>query len=262
MPATFLLERPSAAKLAVHFQRFEFKYHLSPIQASHISSELLLSHMKPDPAVESAPERRYTVTSLYFDSPDGKCWRENESGERRRFKLRIRSYAPDPDPSTLVFLEIKRKDDVVVTKDRVALPYGVYREIFEERQDPFAVLEYGALLGEPAIRDEFLWKLARFAMRPVAVIRYERLPLVGRHHERFRVTFDSGIAASAGSALVAPGPFLPVFVGRTVMEVKFNNALPHWFHRILMRHGLTRRKFSKYYNGVAVLKNYHRYPQS
>ncbi|OHA08581.1 MAG: hypothetical protein A3B37_01790 [Candidatus Sungbacteria bacterium RIFCSPLOWO2_01_FULL_59_16] len=262
MSATFLLERPSASKLSVHFQRFEFKYHLSPIQASRIAGELLASHMKPDPTVEAAPERRYTVTSLYFDSPDWKCWRENESGERRRFKLRIRSYAPAPDPGTLVFLEIKRKDDAVVTKDRVALPYGVYREIFEERRDPFALLGYGAFLGEQAVRDEFLWRMARFSMRPVALIRYERLPLVGRHHERFRVTFDSGIAVNAGSALAAPDLFLPVFAGKTVMEVKFNNALPHWFHRILQRHGLQRRKFSKYYNGVAVLKHHRRYPQS
>jgi len=261
MPATFLLERPSAAKLAVHFQRFEFKYHLSPLQASRISAELMRSHMKPDSAVESFPEPRYTVTSLYFDSPDWKCWLENESGERRRFKLRVRSYTPRPDADSLVFLEIKKKDDAVVTKDRVALPYDAYREIFEERRDPFALLQYGALIGERAVRDEFLWKMARFAMRPVAVVRYERLPLVGRHHERFRVTFDSRITASAGSALSSSGLFLPVFAGKTVMEVKFNNALPHWFHRVLQRHGLQRRKFSKYYNSVAVLKHYYRYPQ-
>lgn len=243
-------------KFTAHFQRFEIKYHLSPIQANHILTELMAGHMRPDPMVEDRRERRYTVSSLYFDSPDWKCYYENESGERKRFKLRIRSYEIAPQPDSLVFLEIKRKDDAVITKDRVAIPFHLYQSIFVESADPFLLLGHPEVIGERVVLEEFLSKLSRFAMRPAALIRYERIPLVGRANERFRVTLDHAIEASAVSEFTGHDAFIPVFRGRTVLEVKFNNILPRWFHKILQRHELRRAKFSKYFNGVRVLAQY------
>ena len=250
---------PQSQKFVSHFQRFEFKYHLSPLQADRIWTELASSHMRPDPVIADSPQPRYSVWSIYFDSPGLKCWRENESGERRRFKLRARTYRGSGQEET-VFLEIKRKDDAVVTKDRLALPKALWQEAFLEEQDPFFLLGHPNVLGDRTVLEEFLWKQARYAMRPVCLVAYDRAPLVGRYNERFRVTVDQMIRASAIPSFDGHDAFLPVFRGRAVLEVKFNNKLPHWFHRILQRHELRRAKFSKYYNGVSVLKRYRLIP--
>ena len=246
--------RRGVTGFTAHFQRFEFKYPLSPLQANRILVELMASHMRPDPTVAERHEKRYTVSSLYFDSPGWKCYYENEAGERVRFKLRIRSYETAPEAESLMFLEIKRKDDAIITKDRVAIPHHLYRTVFAEAGDPFQLLDHPAVIGERAVLEEFLSKLSRFAMRPRVLIRYERIPLVGRTNERFRVTLDYGLEASAVPEFSGHDAFRPVFRGRTILEVKYNNTLPHWFHRILQRHELRRTKFSKYFNAVTVLK--------
>lgn len=246
---------PVAPKIVSHFQRFEMKYRLSPVQAVRLVSELRASHMRLDSRVADRESERYTVSSLYFDSPDFMCWQANEAGLRKRFKLRIRTYAPAGALAPLYFLEIKRKDDAVVTKDRVAVPADLFCEFFEKDFNPFALRGRPEVIGDAAALEEFLAKMARFSMRPAARIEYRRLPLVGRYNEAFRVTIDEGIEASAARSF-APDRGYPVFRGRAVLEIKFNNTLPFWFHKILLRHGLRRGKFSKYYNGVRMLRNY------
>lgn len=83
-------------------------------------------------AVLPALEGRYAVIrvptgvaadyrSLYFDTPDLRCYHDHRRGRRLRHKIRIRHY-PDRE---LSFLEIKSKRNERVTdKHRLALPYG------------------------------------------------------------------------------------------------------------------------------------------
>lgn len=59
--------------------------------------------------------------SLYFDTPDLRCYHDHRRGRRIRHKVRIRHY---PDRS-LSFLEIKSKRNERVTdKHRLDLPFG------------------------------------------------------------------------------------------------------------------------------------------
>src|SRR5690625_7494542 len=61
----------------------------------------------------------YTVTSLYFDSPDRKIYYETKNKLTFRRKLRLRVYDETNDTA---FFEIKQKHQKSVSKSRVLLP--------------------------------------------------------------------------------------------------------------------------------------------
>jgi hypothetical protein len=92
------------------FNRFELKYLLSLLQAEHLRAALQ-GYVVPDEHGHS--NGRYTLSSLYYDSPDLRCYWENEHGLKFRRKLRIRrcetcEVFTDESP---VFLEIKQRYD-------------------------------------------------------------------------------------------------------------------------------------------------------
>ena len=110
-------------KTKLHFQRFEFKYQMPLDFVEGIIPELL-KYMDFDPFAQKFPDHGYTVASLYFDSVGLDCYYQKLAGVRTRKKLRIRFYPENGlTPETKVFLEIKRKYDAVVVKDRLALNY-------------------------------------------------------------------------------------------------------------------------------------------
>jgi SPX domain protein involved in polyphosphate accumulation len=78
--------------------RFECKYSI-PAHLTEQIRAFIRPYVRPDPYAARRPGYRYAVTSLYFDSPALHLYHQNLSGERTRFKLRLRSYgneASDP----------------------------------------------------------------------------------------------------------------------------------------------------------------------
>lgn len=205
-------------RLKLHFRRFEFKYLISPQQHREIAG-LLRSQMVPDPY--GGGDGSYTVTSLYFDSPGLRYWRENEAGLEGRQKIRHRFYDDNP---TDLFWEIKKKRSDVVFKDRC----------LAGRPEPELVkqLEYYRL-----------WH----RLIPVAWVRYlrEAWQLPGRE---FRITFDSEIQAarSGGGKIFMPARRERVLPGRVVMELKYSGTLPKWIYRVISEYSLTRQAIGKY----------------
>lgn len=233
----------------LHFQRFEFKYHLSSQDAEKISSDLL-NNMVWDPHVLDCPDKSYTVTSLYLDSPALKCYHEKISGLKDRFKLRLRIYKDFLETGDDVFLEIKRKSDMVISKDRVILPFEIYKKILCGNSCLFSC----ASKHQQKTLQEFIWKKHRYCMKPLIYVRYKRKPLIGRFNDKFRVTFDSNISASCADDLSSCEKIHNVASGVTVMEVKYNNTLPSWFLHVIHKYQLDRRPFSKYCSGIEVSK--------
>lgn len=240
-----------------HFQRFEFKYRMPSWRAALIRDDLLSGHMKWDPAVEEAEEKSYPVTSLYLDSRRLKCFFENAAGLSSRFKIRVRGYAPTLEETERIFLEIKRKKNVTIYKDRVLLPPDALREfsvgVFDAarlaaRWDDDREKAHAKTLEEIAGKVRF------FGMTPMVVIRYRRVPLIERFNRKFRVTFDSNLEVARVEAGTA-GRFHAFAPRLTVMEMKWTGSVPYWMHLIIKKYGLSRDKFSKYFYGVAHLKN-------
>lgn len=243
------IESSLKTKLKVHFQRFEFKYQL-PIETIDGMLPQLLKYMDFDPYAQKYPDGAYTVASLYYDSAGLACYYEKIEGLEIRKKLRVRFYDFNLQAETPVFLEIKRKYDNVVVKDRLPLTY----------QESYNLLVNNQKFGKPlsdhdqAMLNEFLWLKLHNGMVPQNMILYDRKPLISKIDPNFRVTFDFNIRAFPANWLTAVGPTKLVNPGIAIFEVKFNNILPFWFHQIIQQYNLQQLPFSKYCRSLEICR--------
>lgn len=229
----------------LHFKRYEFKYHLPVNFADKIIPELL-NYMAFDPNVVDSGNF-YEVHSIYFDSPHLKNYYEKTEGQLFRKKLRIRTYTRDVQDSTPVFLEIKRKHNMVILKDRSRMTFSLADKIIG-----------GAISRRSAdvehidsdLLDEFLQEKILYAMRPKVLVSYKRQPLVSHNGMNLRVTFDYDISSAAVSSLDFSKDVKPLYPGMLVMEVKFNDLLPYWLHEVIQKYKLEAWPYSKYCAGV------------
>ena len=95
--------------------RFEMKYVIDEIKAAGI-----VRYIRPFLQMDrySKLQRRgmYPIVSLYLDSAELRLCRESLTGQKNRFKLRIRSYTDEPKYPR--FFEIKRRMNQVIIKSR------------------------------------------------------------------------------------------------------------------------------------------------
>jgi SPX domain protein involved in polyphosphate accumulation len=228
------------------FNRFELKYLITLQQAEQFKSALR-AYLVPDKHGNN--NGRYALTSLYYDSPDLRCYWEKEYGLRFRRKLRIRRYETD-EPLTEespVFVEIKQRIDRVTQKRRAILPYGEALHLCNDRQLPDYAPEDKATIKEIFA---FVWQ---YNLRPISIVRYERQALVGTDYDiGLRVTFDSSLTFQAyplhlheePSAL----PMLPP--NQVVMEIKVNERMPYWLTELIAAHNLQMVRVSKYCRSI------------
>ena len=87
------------------FNRYEHKYILNRETFDKVI-EILDSHMDMDS--HNKDHEPYTISNIYFDTPDDYLIRNSLSRPVYKEKLRLRSYGVSDDKST-VFLEIKKK---------------------------------------------------------------------------------------------------------------------------------------------------------
>jgi SPX domain protein involved in polyphosphate accumulation len=228
------------------FNRFELKYTLSLRQAERFKAALL-PFLVPDE--HGQVDGRYTLASLYLDSPDFRCYREKADGLRFRRKLRIRRYETgqtltDEAP---VYVEIKQRVDRVTQKRRVTLPYREALRLCNDRQIP-----QGELADQPVIDEIFVF-LWQYNLRPVSLVRYERQAFTGSEYDLgLRVTFDSALTFQAHQLhLHEPACGLPMLPpNQVVMEIKVNERIPTWLADLIAAHNLHMVRISKYCRSI------------
>ncbi len=224
-------------KNKLHFQRFEFKYPMDERVAEHILETCLKNQLQWDPYVQDKPHHQYTVRSLYYDSPTWKCYYEKKDGLSYRTKLRARFYGANPHGN--IFLELKRKKDAVILKDRIITPWADYKN--NEN-----LLYVPIVDGRPEVLNEIFVKQKQYTLRPKFLVQYERQALVGKFEDRLRVTFDRHLSYAPTDRLDYSEPLTPFNDRLVIMELKFNNSLPVWFKYIIEKHNLKPSSFSKY----------------
>jgi len=234
-------------KPKLHFQRFEFKYYLPKNTADKLIPTLL-NYMNWDSYIQNTGRDYYEVNSLYFDTYNFDCFWDKEAGVSNRKKLRFRFYGHDLLPETLVFLEIKQKNNVLVTKDRVKLKMS---DCVNENLDSALMSNYGNN-NDKFLDSLFLFKNTNF-LKPKLYISYKRKALVGKHDDRFRVTFDYDIKTKLSSDIKdGTSSLKDVYFDGVVLELKYNNILPSWFHGIIQSYQLDRIAYSKYCNSLRM----------
>ena len=235
-------------KPKLHFQRYEFKYHI-PTQFADKLVPALLKYMDFDPHVKGNKDNAYEVHSIYLDSPNLKNYHEKIEGDLFRKKLRMRSYTKDVKKDTPIFVEIKRKYNMVIIKDRITTTPENAIKLAEEN-----IISKIPKVGDDRVLDEFMQDKLLGTMTPKVLISYKRKPLVGRTGSNLRVTFDYDIQAARTSKIDFSKPTKPIYPGMLIMEVKFNDILPYWLHEIIQKHTLEAWPYSKYCFGMEFIK--------
>lgn len=219
------------AQIQCCFQRFEKKYLLTPEQYRTLRSELG-AYMKED------AYGRYTICSLYYDTPDFQLIRASLEKPVYKEKLRMRSYGV-PGDTDKVFVELKKKFQGEVFKRRAVL----------DAETAVNYLDHGVRPNdEDQICREIDWFLRSYRPRPSVYIAYDREALTGMDNGELRVTFDTALRWRDTELDLRAGDFgTPIRSDDLIlMEIKIPGAAPVWLSRLLSENQAFPTSFSKY----------------
>ena len=220
-----------AKAIQYSFQRYEKKYFLTPVQQTH-----LLSQMQP--YLKSDDYGNYTICSLYYDTDDWRLVRASMEKPVYKEKLRVRSYGV-PKEDGEVFVELKKKYDGIVYKRRIAM------EAY--RTEPFLYgLEPGHRYGQ--IGREISWFQKVYQATPKIFIAYDRTAFAGIDDPNLRITFDTNLRwRDTGLDLCLGDHGQPLLdTDQVLMEIKMPGACPLWLSHLLSEEGIFPTSFSKY----------------
>lgn len=220
------------------FERYELKYLLSAEEKRRVLAAVE-PFMKPDMF------GRTVICNLYFDTETRLLARRSIGQPVYKEKLRVRSYKPAQEDST-VFVELKKKYDSVVFKRRIALP----------ERDAMAWMSGTAPCpadGQIVREIEYFLRLYP-GIRPVVYLSYEREAFFCEDGSDFRMTFDENIRFREEdlSLCSEPGGKLLLPEDVTLMELKCPGAIPLRMARILSEEHIRKTSFSKYGTAYCV----------
>ncbi len=230
------------------FLRFEFKYILPEDVRARIE-EQIIHFMTLDPFVADQVQQRYVVRSLYYDDPALSSYYQKIEGALMRAKFRLRTYTDDPTAGCATYLELKGRYNSLVFKRRAYFDSAAAFYQCGSVTDKIISRVNGSPIGA-----QFLSELSHKQIAPVMLIEYLRRPYVARDNSDFRLTLDENLFGTATDQLFPADTHgrRPILPGHSVMEIKFKNSIPLWFHRIIKNHGLKRISISKVCKGIEV----------
>lgn len=229
----------------LHIRRFEFKYLVREEDLDKIRRSIS-NFVINDPYVTKTKNGIYQVNSIYFDDTNNFTYFEKLAGVKKRKKFRIRTYDTNVNRDSKVFLEIKRRDDVVIFKDRSQVPYTSILKALEKGE-----YENLANYGEKEVSRDFLFYYLKHSLRPNVLISYKREAYLDSKNYSFRITLDQDLMAARRREINFDKDGLSVISpGFAVVEAKFNRIMPAWFGQVIKAHDLTRMSFSKYCFGI------------
>jgi SPX domain protein involved in polyphosphate accumulation len=227
--------------------RHEIKYLISEAQAQAIA-QFVEPYLPPDRYCRLQPGGIYPIVSLYLDSSDLLLCRESLTGQKNRFKLRIRSYTDEADYPR--FFEIKRRLNNVIIKSRARIM----------ERDMQGLLAGLSLPPQDYTTDEealgqFQLYMKSINAKPVILVRYLRQAFEGGSESRVRVTFDRDLCYNVTKA---PEVKLDgsgwqrnrLTLGAVILEIKFTDCYPRWLSQMAERFDLRQQSISKYATSI------------
>jgi hypothetical protein len=227
--------------------RYEMKYLIDEIRAAGIA-RYIRPFLQPDRYSKLQRGGMYPIVSLYVDAPDLQLCRESLTGQKNRFKLRIRSYTDEPEYPR--FFEIKRRINQVILKSRARVTDGDVPILLKGRSLP----PQGYTTDENAL-NQFQLYVASIHAGPMVLIRYLRQAFEGTSEDRVRVTFDREICYKVthepnvrlgGSGWQQNA----LTTCHTVLEIKFTGCYPAWLPRLVRDFELEVTPVSKYATSI------------
>lgn len=244
--------------LITHFQRYEIKYWLTEQQYFDLKEQLRL-FVELDPYSQAAAHHAYPIWSLYLDTHSFGCYHERLDGIKYRQKYRLRSYAADKSyektSHDLLFLEIKKRQNKIILKDRLALKIPEAREVLEESKTSDEIR--GLSDDAKNMLDIFLFYKGRLNLEPKIAVRYTREAYFGQIDKNVRVTFDRNLCAKYCHGLeemfTESREWFHFRNPETILEIKVYNRMPLWLVDIIRRNHLMSNSISKYCDCVEMV---------
>ncbi|TVP95814.1 MAG: polyphosphate polymerase domain-containing protein [Acholeplasmatales bacterium] len=226
-------------------ERFEYKYVLS-LSQYYAVKHALAPFVTRDFYTEEAPNSRYLVRSLYYDTHALHAFHERDDGQFGRIKIRVRSYVDTVAQCEQVSIELKTKRGAAMIKHASLIDYDVFsawfdRDVMPEAPDP--------------VWQEFLRLLHVRSLQPQLLVEYTREGYMSRTREPLRITFDHGVQSSRANVLFPIAPAMRYHrPKRIILEIKCGMSTPDWLKRIVRTHSLKAVPNSKYVQGIEVIR--------
>ena len=230
--------------------RYEYKYFVP-----NSKLDLLRSLIKPftvlDKFAASRPEQEYTVRSIYFDTPDFECYHTKIDGQKHRNKVRLRGYNKEKSSNT-VFLEIKRKYEAPILKNRAPMRYAYAKSLFNGINPELFIKNSPKFEEARQNASRFMYNIHARKMKPVVCVIYEREPYLTAQEDpdnNLRITFDKNLRGTPYPTvddLYREERARTAIQGIFILEVKFNKFYPVWMKPIVAMLGLVKESASKY----------------
>jgi hypothetical protein len=227
--------------------RLEYKF-LVPLNRLNELREAIRPFVFLDEYAEREKNNEYTVRSIYYDTMRLDDYRDKISGIKVRKKLRIRGYNEKKQES-VVFLEVKRKSENYVAKNRAPLLYNNLDLLLNTSDCENYLIKKKSYLDAKNDAMKFFYLLKLKNCSPVALITYEREAYFSKHDTTLRITIDKNLRSSAlpnNSELYRDTGLKLAMPGYLIIEIKFFNGFPHWLQKIISSFELNRRALSKY----------------
>jgi len=223
--------------------RFELKYLLH-----ERCREPFLNFLRNNCVLDdNSREGPYRVNSLYYDNSKRELYYQNIDGVPFRRKLRIRHYG-DFQSSGPRYAEIKQRKSQRILKKRIQIPSQHEKEFL----DPHFTFP----LPEKIWRDEMLFLVDSFKLKPKVYTSYLRMGFFDPSEERLRITLDidlSGIKWRKDITRFEDRASL-LSSELSIVELKGKHRLPFWLIDAIRDFELKRVKMSKYCEAVRKFK--------
>ena len=217
--------------------RVECKYLVRQDQVDGIR-EYIQPFVHRDRFARGHADGRYTISSLYLDSPEMALYRSTTRGIKNRFKLRIRTYTDKPEDPT--FFEVKKRMNGIVYKFRQSVPRAQALDLLERNT---LETEQGTDLSK------FISLRDLHGAEPVMRVKYKREAFVSQSADPVRITFDNELEGSVtvdAELRHEGGDWITVPMDHVILELKFTNLYPSWVGRMVNEFQLERTSVPKY----------------
>lgn len=229
--------------MAEFFRRVEKKYIITNEQYECIKNRF------KDMMIQDV-HGKSKICNIYFDTDNYELISHSIQKPIYKDKIRLRSYNT-PKKEDLVYLEVKRKYEGVVSKRRLQI----------KLKDVYKYFEKGYLqTGDMQIKSELDYYFKHFKLKPTMFLSYDREAFYSKEDENFRITFDSNIIARNYDLNLEEGNYGVSLLEKEkyIMEIKTLGAIPLYFVEILSDCNIYPCGFSKYgeaYTQLVLKKN-------
>ncbi|MGH1362708.1 MAG: VTC domain-containing protein [Calditrichia bacterium] len=227
--------------------RFENKYLVPKARMSELR-DFLRSYINVDDFASRCVDNTYTVRSIYYDTSRLRYYNEKIEGLQFRKKLRIRGYDCEQDDS-VIFLEIKRKRNSLISKNRAPVYFKNLSQLLETNDiETYAGLQKGKANSLANAR-KFFYHLNRHSLKPVVKVIYDREAYFYKFNRSLRITFDKNLRGS----LFCKSDDLYTEVSTNyplpehfILEIKGRGSYPQWLQYIIGEMAFPLKALSKY----------------